>query len=131
MTVVISTAEPCRRKGMRLMTPKSARKSPKTLTNCANHRVRKCFWRKTDRGEGGAEVTRYDITRRATLRRDGFDQGRATPQGPRFRSAAGAPRRRARARPTRGQLAHPEAGAGFERLHRAHPQGSPPGLRQH
>src|SRR5260370_39762252 len=118
MTVVISTAEPCRRKVMRLMTPKSARKSPKTLTNCASQRVRKCFWRKTDRGESGAEVTRNDITRRATLRRDGFDQGRATPQGPRFRSAAGAPRRRARAPPPPGRVAHPEPGAGFERLAR-------------
>jgi hypothetical protein len=40
VTVVTSTGVPCQRNVMRLMTPKRARKSPKTLTNCASQSVR-------------------------------------------------------------------------------------------
>src|ERR1700759_1743273 len=41
VTVVTSTAVPCQRNVIRLITPNSARKSPKMLTNCAIHNVRK------------------------------------------------------------------------------------------
>ena len=64
ITSATSVALPCRRKVMRLMTPKMARKSPKTETNCASHSVRKAGCAKTVRKLAGCGDwgTRFNST---------------------------------------------------------------------
>ncbi len=63
VAMATSTALPCSRKVIRLITPKSAMKSPKTLTNWASQSVRNGGWAKTARRLDLSGGTREAIPR--------------------------------------------------------------------
>src|SRR5207244_3168112 len=67
--VVTCTAVPCSRKAMKLMMPKSARKSPKMLMSWASQMVRKPCSRKTLAGCGRACASEVMLRRLRLLAR--------------------------------------------------------------